>query len=228
MNVLSMFNDRAADPGGALQRLQQSALAQAGDPAAAVITRLITDRPYLIGAVVQNNPGAVKDRYVQRTGRQIATGNLRAALLAMDAQGKAGEVDRIISVPYIAGNGGALDQAFVWLKGEVQSRTTDPNDAGMQRFMRSSSWTDEMVGPPPPPDSTGSTPTDTNGGNSFDWTMLLNTLPGLVGAFTGAGAASNTAPPPAAPPKRDNTALYIAIGVIAMIGVTLYLMLRKP
>lgn len=229
MNVLSMFNDRTADPGGALMRLQQASMAQPGDAVFTILTRLVTDRPYLIGAVVQNNPAAVKERYQQFTDRQIAVGKLRDALLAMEAQGKRDMVDRIIAVPYLPGNGGPLDQAFLWLKGEVQSRTADPNDAGMMNVLRTQAWTDDMVGPPPPPDSTG-TSTTGNEGNSFDWTAVLNTLPGLVAAFTGAGGAApgGTAPTTTTAPPKDNTALYITIGVVALIGLTLFLMLRKP
>lgn len=191
-----------------------------------LVRQLLGSNEAMIRATVANNPAAVKDHWSNVTDRLESANRIADQLVAMWNAGKRREVISVINVPFIQGKGDLLDQAWSYMRGEVAEMSNDTGNGAMQRALRMGPvynfGSDEDS---PAQDAPASSSSDDDSSDSgFNWTVFLQTLPGLVSAFSqGSGsnsAASNNASNGGAgqPPARTGvpTWLWVVGGVVAV------------
>lgn len=209
------------------ERSHGTALVNTRNPIAITADRLITERSYLIGTVLDNNYQAVRDRYAQLyDGQQLSKSQLLGVLTRKADRGKWPEVMRVISVPWLAGSNTLQDQTFTLLQGEANARVSDPT-------LRLTLKNLPTTGLPVDLDTTTGDDGGEAGADPSTWEELLGSLPGIIDVITGiAGGANGTdAGAEAARIEEERKAarmrMYVIIGITVALAVGLVVIVIK-
>jgi hypothetical protein len=173
----------------------------------------LNDLEFVINYIVENNPQAVYSKLSAYKNPVFTHEGIMQSIGELLSQGKGLEVMEILNVPYNPNNSLGYNEALIELGYLRNSDANDPN-AGVIPVVGS--------------DVTDTNTTTSNSGTDFvsimnGITSTNSFLSGLFNTFGGSGA-ENTAQPS----EKDNTTLYIIIGVVlvlvvgAAIAVTIY------
>lgn len=200
------------------------------DPGTAYhVQRLGNDRAFLIATIVRDNPSAVRARFVRLTGTGQDYG-IDELVRVITLRDNGRTMNAVLNVPWRGQNADPdTVRAMQWMRGAVANDINSPSGASKYAAKSGPYFEDNDLDNYPPGGGGASTTTDGGtGGSAIDWTSVLNTGLGVVGAFfagmvnTGGDGAATVQ----TEPQKTSALTYVlwAVGalVVVVVGVLIY------